>query len=46
MDKWFVLSIILVIIASMSAVFVRFEARLKNEKSNDDLSADDFEILE
>ena len=47
MDKWFLGVILLVLIASFSAIFTRVKGReeLKN-LDNKKLSADDFEILD
>ncbi len=47
MSKWFLITLAIVFLASIIATLVRIEGR-KNVKrlENEDLSADDFELIE
>ncbi|MFA6797436.1 MAG: hypothetical protein WCR40_01905 [Candidatus Paceibacterota bacterium] len=44
MDKWLLISIFLIAFASFLVIFIRIVGREETEKNN--LSADDFEIIE
>lgn len=47
MSQSFILVIILVVISSVIVILVRIEGRKENTRiENDDLNADDFEIIE
>ena len=47
MSKWFLFVLILIVLSSIIAVFVRIEDRDEIERlENGDLNADDFEIVE
>ena len=47
MSKWFIIVLIMIILASIVVILVRVEARKEIERvEKGDLTADDFEIIE